>query len=363
MKRGLVAALTTASLVAFTTAAAAAPPRRVVVAGPDEDAVAKRMEKELAALGFETVRVGALGGCTRSAVVVAVEDSSAIAATCSDGDQVGIWIADGGTLRLRDVVVVREDGESGRETTAVRAAEVTRATIAMHDAEAESRPSQPPPAPPPKPVVQPQPEGWETFDRGTLAPKPSVRQVRSSRRAPLFLAGAGISTLIGVDANVASFSGQVEVGLGRYVTAAARIELPIERSTVSRPSNINVAPAFAGAGIGVPLVASDSFIIPRLGAGAGVVWLRATRLPPETFLDSASGIAIPADGISDTTASFAMYSNAGLSMRIYRPLRLTVDGILGTTTSRLVVRDQGVHAAYWGTPFGALALRAELMFQ
>jgi len=29
----------------------------------------------------------------------------------------------------------------------------------------------------------------------------------------------------------------------------------------------------------------------------------------------------------------------------------------------MVVRDQGAHIAYWGQPFGTLAMRGEVMFR
>ena len=57
------------------------------------------------------------------------------------------------------------------------------------------------------------------------------------------------------------------------------------------------------------------------------------------------------------------YANAAISMRIVGPLRLAVDAMLGTTAQRMVVRDQGTHIAYWGQPFGTLAMRAELLFK
>jgi hypothetical protein len=351
--------------IALATAAAAgsahaAPPRRVVVAGPNDDAIAARVQKELTALGFETIRVGGLDGCARNAVVVAAQDTSAIAAACSDGDQVGVWVSEDGTLRLRDVVVVREEGESGRETTAVRAAEVTRATIAMRDAEEETRTSSPPSPPMPMPTPSPAPTGSEMVDRPP--PRPAAPSPRSVQRAPAFLAGAGFSSLLGVDASVAAFSGQAEVGILRHLTATARLEYPIETSEIGRGSRMQVAPAFAGAGIGIPLRAPDAFVIPRVGAGAGVAWINATR-PSGQSVDGTGSFLVTTAESRDSTASFAGYASIGLSMRIYRPLRLTADGIFGSTTSRLVVRDRLVHVAYWGTPFGALALRLELMFK
>ncbi|MDF2691962.1 MAG: hypothetical protein K0S65_345 [Labilithrix sp.] len=351
-RRGVVGGVAIAlALMSLGGAATAAPPRRVIVAGPDDDTIATRIQKEITALGFEAVRVGSLDGCARSAVVVAAQDSAAAAATCSDGDQVGIWIADGGTLRLRDVVVVREEGDAGRETTAVRAAEVTRVIVAMHEAEAEARANAPPA---PAPVTSPAPA---ESDEGA-EPKPPPP---ATRRAPTFLASAGLSGLLGIDASVAAFSGQLEVGILRYLTAAARVEIPLTSSELGGTSGLNVAPGFAGGGIVVPLTSPDAFIIPRLGAGIGAAWIKATRRTPLT-----SGPFDPqsfATSSSDSTASFAGYANVGFSMRVYGPLRLVVDSIFGMTTSRLVVRDQGTHAAYWGVPFGGVALRVELLFK
>jgi hypothetical protein len=109
-----------------------------------------------------------------------------------------------------------------------------------------------------------------------------------------------------------------------------------------------ITPAFASLGVGFPLAPPSSFLIPRIGTGVGIAWIRAKRFP---------------EGDSDIASSFALELNAGVSMRIYRLLRLTADGLFGSTTSRLVARDAGVHAAYWGAPFGALALRVEVQVQ
>lgn len=332
----------------------ASPARRVIVAGPEEDTIAPRVQKELTALGFEAIRVGALDGCARSAVVVAAQDSSATAAACSDGDQVGVWVAEGGTLRLRDVVVVREEGDPARETTAVRAAEVTRATIAMRDAEEEAARARPDP-----PAPQPQPQGWETFDRPTPSPRAPAKPVD---RAPSFLASVGLSSLMGVDASAAAVSAKAELGVLRHITATARIEYPLEKSEVGIGRSLFVAPAFAGVGVGVPISSPDAFIIPRFGGGLGVAWVNAQRLPSQG-LDPTGSFIVSTPEATDSTISLAAFADAGLSMRIYRPLRMTVDGVFGSTTSRLVVRDRGTHVAYWGTPFGALALRLELMFK
>ncbi len=337
-----------------TRVAEAAPARRVVVAGPEDDALAARVQKELTALGFETSRLGALDGCARSAVVVAARDLDAVAAACSDGDQVGVWVAEGGTLRLRDVVVVLEEGDPGRETTAVRAAEVARATIAMRDAEEEAARAKPAP-----PASLDQPGDWETFDQ---APAPTPPREKAANRAPTFLVAAGTSALMGVDATALAFSGKAEIGVLKHVTAGARIEYPLDTVAVGGGSALLVAPAFAGVGIGIPVTGPDAFLIPRFGAGFGLAWIKATRPASQSF-DMSGPIFGTTRDVSDSTSAFAVQVDAGLSMRIYRSLRIAADGVLGSTTSRLVVRDRGANDANWGAPFGALALRLELMIQ
>lgn len=361
--------------MATTSLAVAAPPaaggraRRVVVAGPQEDGIASRVHKELTALGFEAIRVGALEGCARSAVIVAALDNDAIAAACSDGDQVGVWIADGSTLRLRDVVVAREDAElvpkqgsetandRGRETTAIRAAEVTRATIALREAEEDAARENPPAPPPTTPL--PVDREWAALDRDEVKPPPKAPE----RRTPMFTGSAGVSALMGVDATVGAVSGQVTVGVFEHLSIAARLELPFESRTLFTGTccrSLDVSPGVAGAGLEFPLFRPSSFIIPRFGAGVGAAWLRVSR-SSDSFVAASDGSPVLTPGGSDTVASPAGYVTAGLSMRVVGPMRLMVDGIFGTTLSRFVARDAGDQLAFWGQPLASLAFRAEVM--
>jgi len=340
--------------------AAAKKPRKVVVAGPTDDVIAARVQKELTALGFETIRVGALDNCARSAVVVSATDNGAVAATCSDGDQVGVWVTDGTTLRLKDVVVAREEGDRARETTALRAAEVTRATIAQRESEEDAAAQRAAQAAAAKPYQMSPPNSWETF-----YDKPPVKAPTKvvHRRTPRFAASAGVSSLLGIDASVAAFSGQVEVGVLKEIAFAARLEYPLENQRLGRSnSNVSVAPAFAGLGVDFPILHSGSFIIPRFGAGGGLAWIRAVQPARQAFDSFGQLFTTQNEGV-DTVASFALYASAGLSMRIAGPVRILVDGVFGSTTARLVVRDRGNRVAYWGAPFGDLALRLEVMFQ
>jgi len=362
-RTALVLVLGAASLLAASTATAAEPGagrRRVVVGGPQDDPIAARVHQELTALGFEAVRVGALDGCARSAVVVAAKDEGAIAATCSDGDQVGVWVSDGATLRLQDVIASHDEGEGARETTAVRAAEVTRAAIAMREAEEEGA-ARKPPSPPASQRAPADVDGAVVPDVPPKNPAPA----KSERRTPIVVGSVGLSGLLGVDASVSALSAQIGVGILRNVAATARVELALEEHAFDRNGarDYRVAPSFVGAGVEVPLAAPTAFMIPRFGAGLGVAWISATEIGlAQTFEPSGAQISTT-NRDSDSAASPAGYASAGLSMRLFGPMRFVVDGILGTTLHRLVARDEGDHVAYWGQPFGALALRLEVMIR
>jgi hypothetical protein len=336
-----------------------AAPQKVLVGGADGDSIAARVQKELTALGFDAQRVGALDGCVRKSVVSAAAEQNAIAAACSDGEQVGIWVSDGKVLRLRDVVVARDEGDRAREITAVRAAEVTRANIALHESEEENA-SRPSPAVKTVEPIKIDP-GWESFDRPSKAPSVVV----STNRAPMFVVGAGMSALLGADSSVGAVSGQVQVGFLKHLTATARLDYPVESSGLQGTnSSVRIRPGFTGLGVGLPILKPTSFIIPRFGGGLGLAWIHA-RKPAGSASTNPFGpnnIVISNTEGTDTVASFALYGDAGVSMRVIGPFRLAADGVFGTTTSRLVAREQGVKVAYWGQPFAVFSMRAELLF-
>ena len=339
--------------LAITLAAprADAAPARVVVAGPEGDAVATRLDKELVALGFETVRLP-LQSCTRDALATETSRSSAAAAACvghaGGGAEVGVWGALGSTLRLREIVrpETRSGDEKEEEIAAVRAAEVVRVSVsdAQEDAEKSARP----------PVVITTDSGWSAFEPAPDKPRPEP----PPRVTPRFTASAGVSALAGVDATVAAAAAQISVGLTRRLAATARLDYPLTADDHDQPAALlRVRPAFAGVGAELPLAEPSAFLIPRLGAGVGVVWVDADLSPAADASPLAQFTARSAE------ASAAAYASAGLSMRIVGPLRGLVDGTLGTSASRIVVRDRGEHAAYWGQPFGTIGGRVELVFR
>lgn len=139
---------------------------------------------------------------------------------------------------------------------------------------------------------------------------------------------------MGADATAAALDTELQLRIARRVALSARAALTFDGATVASGRNaVRVAPSVFGIGPVVPLAATDSFFIPRFGAGVGVVWLRSKEAAIDT--------------VSST----------------FGALRLTLDGLLGTSAHRLVVRSQGADLAYRGQPFGSVALRAEVMFQ
>jgi hypothetical protein len=314
---------------------------RVIVAGPEGDAVASRLQKELTAMGFEPIRVDEAAGCAEGAVSAWIDEMKASAAACSDGDAASVWIRTRGGLRVAEVVKPKP-GDASADVVAVRAAEITRASLELSATE---------PEPAPKPVPT-----W-----GAVSPVDADVVTAPKKRAaaphtPVFAMGTGISALMGADATAAALDTELQLRIARGVALSARAALTFDGATVtSARSAVRVAPSIFGIGPVLPLAATDSFFIPRIGAGAGVVWLRSK----EAAVDTVSSTFGPSDSIVSPMG----FITGAMSMRVGGALRLTLEGLLGTSAHRMVVRSQGEDVAYWGQPFGTVALRAEVMFQ
>ena len=315
---------------------------RVVVAGPEGDAVASRLQKELTAMGFEPIRVDEAAGCAAGAVSAWVDEMKASAAACSDGTVATVWISTRSGLHVAEVISPQE-GDAHADVVAVRAAEITRASLELSAAEPE-------PSPKPAPT-------WANatpFDADVVA-KPPKRPAAAAPRTPVFAMGMGISALMGADATAAALDTEMQLRLARYLGLSARAALTFDGVPVTTSrAVVRVAPSVFGIGPVVPLARTDAFIIPRLGAGAGVVWLRSSAA------ENGSGNTF---GPSDSIVSPMGFLSAAMSMRVGGALRLTLEGLLGTSAHRMVVRAQGEDVAYWGQPFGSVALRGELMFR
>jgi hypothetical protein len=343
VSRAATLATTVAIAILALPSLAHAAGARVVVAGPEGDSIASGLQKELTAMGFDPVRVDEADGCAPGAVRAWIEEANATAAACSTGGIATVWIKSRTGLHVAEVVSPRE-GDTNSDVVAVRAAESTRANLELSAAEPE-----PAPSPPPTSSTTTPPDA----DVAPAAKRPTAPE---PPRMPAFVIGTGISALMGADASAPALDSEAQLRVARYLGLSARSALTFDGATVTTSrSVVHVAPSTFGVGPVIPLASSDSFLVPRIGGGGGVVWLRSSA--------ALIGSGASAFGPSDIIVSPMAYADAAVSMRIGGPLRLTLEGLVATTAHRMVVRAASEEVAYWGQPFGSVALRAEVMFR
>lgn len=336
---------------------------RVIIAGPKKDPIAMRLEKELVALGYAPIAVGALPDCTAPAVGDAVKNAGASAALCSNGERIAVWTDDGTDVKLRDTVQVK-GGASGQgtsvDTVAMQAAEVMRANIAFREPEPVT-PAEPPPPPSSSPPLT-DPD-WDEFNKDSRPPLDD-----GPRRTARFGFSAGASVLASSGAALTGLSFGATYGLHRYVSIQAQAEVPVTGTranplTSERPtdnSHTRITPGLVGVGVEIPFTKADSFFIPRLGASVGAAWIHASKT---------AGVVPGSDGVplfnttetSDTTAAPAAWITAAVSFRLVGPVRMAVNGLVGATAGEITVLNQGVAVAKWGLPIGSLGGRLELL--
>lgn len=306
-------------------------------------------------MGFEPIRVDDAAGCAIGAMVAWVDEMHASGAACSDGTNASVWRASKSGLKIADVVSPRPNEDHAPELVAVRAAEIARASLELASDGDAPAPRAPATRPPPAWRNTVPEWGTDTAVDAKLPKKPVARP-----RTPLLTMGAGAGILMGADVSAVGLDAEVGLRLTRHVALSARSTTSFAGTKVAAPhgSSVDVAPSVFGVGPTFALTAADAFIIPRAGGGVGVVWLRSS--PTSSSPGLATGNAIPM-GTSSVTSPMT-YLNASASIRIAKALRVTFEGLVGTTAHRLVVRAEGEHVAYWGQPFGAFGTRAELMF-
>jgi hypothetical protein len=348
-------------LVTTTWREAHAANTRVVVLGSKSDPIAVRLQKELVAMGFDAGRVDGASECSYDAVAAWVDEMHAAGAACSNGASVAVWVVTRSGLRLADMVTPREGDDAAPDLIAVRAAEITRATLEL--------PSNDPPDAAPLPAsasASKPPPTWTTdvpfpeIDGGLHRPNPVAVPAPRMNRATV---AAGVSALMGADVTAAAFDMELDVRVVRSLGIATRMAVVPSAPTIAAGRrNVTVSPNLFGIGPLFALAPLESFVVPRLGAGVGFVWLRTNAAFANSGSEGNQG-EIGSVLKSDSIVSPMFYANAAMSLRVTGPLRLAFDGMLGTTGHRMVVRSEGQHAAYWGQPFGSLAARVELAFR
>lgn len=324
--------------------------RRIVVAAAPGDPIGDRLEKELTALDIRADRVDDANHCARVVVGARLEEKHGWVAACSDGEMIRIFTRDAsGNVRFRQVVAESPDAEEPTSRVALRAAEISRAIL-----EHGAGDSDPPPT-------------FITYDKsdtagiervafppaaGDASPTP-----RRDERTPPWLLSAGVSRLMGVDAGANALSAKVALRVARQAMLGARLDLPIGQGATAQyftPTwglvSTTMKPIVFGMTVDLPLVDASSRFVPTLGAGLGAVLLDVSAAPYGGSFTKEK----------DLLATAQANVGAGGSLRIYGPVRLAVDALIGTTLQRLTLSVGGDDVASWGQPFGAVAMRVEV---
>jgi hypothetical protein len=304
MKTSLFALAAYASLEAVATAA----PARVAVLGP---AVARgasivpRLEEAIEAMGL-AVATGPATACTREAVAAAMSELECDAAVCADGDTVSAWMKEGNRLVLRDVVIGGGEADPDLEGTAARSTSVF--------------------------VGAPRERPW-------------------TAEAPRFGIGAGFGVTSSRDGSSLALSLEGQIGVGRQLALVPWLDfVPTHRTAAGAEGTATFRPTIFGLGIAVPLAPTSSLVIPRVGAGGGVLWMHVSPA-------SASATAVMREP-EDLLAPIA-YVSAAASLRVVRELRIVGACFAGVASSEMVIRIANEPTSRWGVPLTGADLRLE----
>lgn len=339
-------------------AAVEAAPSRVAILGPSDTPILPRLQRNVDSMKLETSQA-TVSLCTRDVVTRLVDELGTDAAICTDGDQIGVWVRDGERLVLKDAVVVQSSDARAQELAAARAvmalqtlpatdgppaspppgsftivASGRRATIAASNPEPTTTPTEAPPA------------------RDTAAARP---RASAERIAPRLVLGAGPAIAGSRDGSSFAISVDAEIGVSRYVALVPWLQVvPANRLAEAPLGTASFRPTIFGLGFGIPLLRPSSIIVPRIGAGYGILWM---HVAPETASAPAT-MRKPEDLLAPM-----MYASTALSVKVAQDFRVAAEGMFGASSHDMVVRIGGTSAAHWGVPLASAALRGEWVMQ
>jgi hypothetical protein len=353
-KLAAVAAFAIATLV---TAHADAEPLHVAVLGPSDAPILARLQRNVAAMKLDglyaTVTV-----CTRDVITRLVNELHADAAICTDGDQIGVWTRADDRLVLKEAVVVQSADERAHELAAARA------VMILQPAQAKAIKSEPLATPTSFTITANGPRSTSGSDStappmasppGKDAPATPVPKTPPERITPRLVLGIGPALAASRDGNSFALSAEAAIGVSRYVALVPWIQfVPANRLAEASSGSASFRPTIFGLGFALPIFAPSSFIVPRLGAGYGVLWMHVT---PESAVAPAT-MRDPEDLLAPI-----MYGTFALSMKVAQSFRIAGEGMVGVSTHDMVVRIGNEKAAHWGVPVASAALRGEWVMQ
>jgi len=366
-------AVAIAATVATSTADAA--PSRVALLGPSDAPILPRLERNIASLRLDALNA-TVSVCTRDVVTRLVSELRVDAAVCTDGDQISVWVMDGERLVLEEAVVVQSPEDRAQELAAARAAMALLALPAK---------GAPPESAPPggftivasgasAATVASGADGADGANGTTATVVPASDAAASAvtpqekdrpatppeapskeRITPPFVLGAGPAIAASRHGNSFAISAQAEIGVSRYVAVVPWVQfVPANRDVEAPLGTASFRPTIFGLGFGIPFLRPSSFVVPRLGAGYGILWM---HVAPESATSSAT-MRPPEDLIAPM-----VYATAAASFKVTPSFRVAAEGMVGSSTHDMIVRIANEPAAHWGVPLASLALRGEWVVQ
>jgi hypothetical protein len=153
------------------------------------------------------------------------------------------------------------------------------------------------------------------------------------------------------DGSSFAISAAAEIGAGRRVVLVPWLSfVPGPRTATGTEGSASFRPTSFGLGAALPLGDPEGVVVPKVGAGWGILWMHVT---PE----SASALAAmqkPEDLIAPL-----VYASAGANLRITGALRVAADAFLGVASHEMVIRIAGEPTSRWGVPLVGASLRLE----
>ncbi len=284
----------------------------VVLDGEEETAVARRICRELGALGLEAETVEAVADYTAHHSLEELARSNGALAVIKielGSGALEVWVADlvTGKEVYRSVEVVA-GSEPAASVVAVEAVELLRASLMeLHSAR------------PPNGEVKPTPAITEFSEPPAPPPPPSP----PPRPKILFIDLSPTLSFPGTDSGpsmglTASFHGR----LAKRLRLGIRGLVPLVAASKTVPEGeIKIAPALVAAELLVALNKIDARVVPELGAGFGAAFFMVRGIAGTGFTPG-----------EFTLVSAFPYIKAGLSIWLTRILALHADVAIGWTT-------------------------------
>lgn len=348
MKRShALTALLTLGLVCFSAPARArgeGKGRRVVVLSPHPDEVSARLVRELSAVALDPTIAAGNGSCDEAQIKGLADSTHAPSVVCIGDKDLAVWVTDADGLRMREQIPWASAQASAADPAIVQATEVVRARLAQLPPDAAAPAAETAPAP-----VVVTADATEPKD---VAAKPPAQ--RPPGNTPRLIVGAGMTSVLSPGYQPTWGVGmEAALGISRHASIVVNAVVPVSSAQFDdSSSSASAHTTEVGAGFQVPLLAPDSRLIPRLGAGWGIVHMHTQP------------ITVPTDGHSvgheEDLVSPYLYLDAALSARLYGPLRLTLASSALGTPARFHVRMNGTDHGTFGGLVALSQLRVEV---